>query len=214
MPPAIGARRSRRPIHIRLVGDAILARVRALVDEAAVAQRGKQLLHAALVPLFRGADEVVVGQPQPVPQPAKLAGNLRRKLLRRASGQPWPSARSSARARRCRSGTTSRCPAPACAAQSRRTRSSSRRGPGAAARSRSKSAWSGKSGFEFEPESVMESGFRSRTESEQRYRRSLFILRHCASRAVSRSFRRCTHVPTRSRLTADVKITYENQAFS
>src|SRR5665213_2411095 len=38
-------------------------------------KRGKQLLHAALVPLFRGADEVVVADPQPVPKPAKLSRN-------------------------------------------------------------------------------------------------------------------------------------------
>ena len=144
---AIGANRPRRPVHISLVGDAILAGVGALVDKAPVAQRGKQMLHAALVPLFGGADKVVVAQPQPVPQPAKLRRDRGGKLLRRAPGQLRPSAQSSARARPCRSGTRSRCPAPACAAQWRRRRWSSRHGPGAAAHSRSRSAWSGNSGL-------------------------------------------------------------------
>ena len=74
-------------IDIRFVGHAVLAGIRALVDEAAVAQRGEQLLHAALVALLRGADEVVVAQPQPVPQPAELGGDRGGKLHRRAPGQ-------------------------------------------------------------------------------------------------------------------------------
>ncbi len=74
---AVGAGRSRRPIDIQLVGDAVLAGVGALVDEAAIAQRGEQLLHAALVPRLGGADEVVVGQAQPVPQRAKLGRDRR-----------------------------------------------------------------------------------------------------------------------------------------
>ena len=63
---------------------------------------GEQLLHAALVALVGGADEVVVGEAQPVPQAAELAGDGVGKLLR-ACGRPFRrSARSSARARRCR----------------------------------------------------------------------------------------------------------------
>ena len=47
---------------------------------------GKQLLHAALVALFGGADEVVVGEPELVPQAAELAGDGGGELRRRAAG--------------------------------------------------------------------------------------------------------------------------------
>ena len=50
-------------------------------------QGGEELLHAALVPRLGGADEVVVGEAQPVPQAAKLAGDGGGELLRRAPGQ-------------------------------------------------------------------------------------------------------------------------------
>ena len=74
--PAVGAGRAWRHIDPRLIGDAILAGVGALVDEAAIAQGGKELLHAALVPRFGGPDEVVVGEAKPVPEAAKLGGDL------------------------------------------------------------------------------------------------------------------------------------------
>ena len=50
-------------------------------------QGRKELLYAADMPLGCCPDEVVVGNAQPVPQPAKLARNGRRELLRRAPGQ-------------------------------------------------------------------------------------------------------------------------------
>ena len=131
--PAIGAGRSGRHVNLRLVRHAVLAGVGALVDESAIAQRGEEVLHAALVPLFRGADEIVVGQPQPVPQPAKLGGDRGGKLLRRAPGQLRGALDLLPVLVGARSETRCRCPAPACAAQWRRTRWSNRRGPGAAA---------------------------------------------------------------------------------
>ena len=84
---AVGANRSRRPVHIKLIAHAILAGIGAFVDETLVAQRGKQLLRPALVALFGGTNEVVVAQPQLVPQPAKLARNRRGKLRGRAVRQ-------------------------------------------------------------------------------------------------------------------------------
>ena len=81
--PAIRARRPRRPIHIQLVAHAVLSGIEAFVDVPPLAQRGKQMLHPALVSLLGRPDKVVVGQSQPVPQPAKLARNRRRKLHRR-----------------------------------------------------------------------------------------------------------------------------------
>ena len=67
-----------------------------------VAQGGEQLLHAALVALFRGADEVVVGEAESVPQAAKLAGDGGGKFLRACARPARRSARSFVRARRCR----------------------------------------------------------------------------------------------------------------
>ncbi len=140
-PPAIRTRRAGRHLHKGLVGDAILPRIRALVDVAAVAQRGKQLLHAALVPLLRCADEVVVRQSEPVPQAAKLCRDGRRQTPAACGLPVSPSARSSAHARPSRSETMYRCPMRVCAAQLHRKRWWSRRAPDAAAHSRSRWAW-------------------------------------------------------------------------
>ena len=46
----------------------------------------KQLLHAADMTRLRRPNEIVVRNPQPVPQSAKLSRNLCRKLFRRAPG--------------------------------------------------------------------------------------------------------------------------------
>ena len=86
-PPAVGAVGAGRAVHVCLVGDAVLAGVRALVDEAAIAQGGEELLHAALVAVFRGADEVVVGDAEAMPEAAELGGDGGGKLGRRAPRQ-------------------------------------------------------------------------------------------------------------------------------
>src|SRR5205807_9931934 len=49
-----------RTIHIELVGHAILSGVSAFVDVTVVTNAAKQFLHALLMPVFCGADEVVV----------------------------------------------------------------------------------------------------------------------------------------------------------
>src|SRR5258708_10211665 len=81
--PASGARiAGLSPIDIKFVGNAILTRVRAFVDKSVVADRPEEFLHTLLVPLFRGADEIVVRNSHPLPQFAKLRGNLICILLR------------------------------------------------------------------------------------------------------------------------------------
>ena len=84
---AVRARSSRRHIDPGLVGDAVLARVRALVDEAAIAQGGEELLHAALVARLGGADEVVVGEAEASHSARNSPAMAVAKLLRRAAGQ-------------------------------------------------------------------------------------------------------------------------------
>src|SRR5581483_1329373 len=83
---AVGAWCAGRHIDPGLIRDAVLAGVRALVDKSSVPQSRKELLHAALVPLFGGADEVVVSEAQLVPQTAKLSGYPGRELLWRTAG--------------------------------------------------------------------------------------------------------------------------------
>src|SRR6267143_2223514 len=63
-------------IDIELVGDAILSGVSAFVDVTVVANAAKQFLHALLMPVFCGADEVVVGDTHALPQFTELRGNL------------------------------------------------------------------------------------------------------------------------------------------
>ena len=89
-------------IDVELVEDAILAAVGALVDVAALLQAREHGLHAAHMPRLGGADEVVICDLHPVPQRAEFAGDLVDKLLAASSRRRRPSARSSARARRCR----------------------------------------------------------------------------------------------------------------
>src|SRR5690348_14382914 len=83
-PSALWARRSRTGgIHVEFVENAILPGVLALVDETVVAQAAEHLLYAALVLRVCGADELVVAQPQQLPELAEAGGNLVRPLLRR-----------------------------------------------------------------------------------------------------------------------------------
>ncbi len=74
---AVRTRRAGSDVDPRFIGDAILAGVGAFVDEALVAQGGEEVLDAALVARFGGADEVVVGEAESVPQTAELAGDGR-----------------------------------------------------------------------------------------------------------------------------------------
>ncbi len=69
---AVGTWRAGRYIDEGLVGNAVLSGVVALVDKAAILELRKQLLHAALMALIGGADEIVIAQVHPVPQGPKL----------------------------------------------------------------------------------------------------------------------------------------------
>ena len=81
--PAFGAGRAwSHDIHVELVEDAVLAGVAALVDVAFVAEHAPQRLHALLVFVGRGANEVVVGQAHPVPESAEFGGDFVGELLR------------------------------------------------------------------------------------------------------------------------------------
>src|SRR5882762_6536740 len=68
-------------INIEFVRDAILSGVSASVDVTVVANAAKQLLHAFLMPVFCGADEVVVRDTHPLPQFTEFRGDLVRILL-------------------------------------------------------------------------------------------------------------------------------------
>src|SRR5262249_2007921 len=65
-----------RPIHIQLVRHAILPGESPLEDEPAVATQPEQMLNPLLVPLFSSADVVIIRNPHPLPQPAKLRRNF------------------------------------------------------------------------------------------------------------------------------------------
>ena len=80
------AGRAGRDLDVGLIGDAVLAAPGGLIEKAALLEHVPQLMHAALVALFRGADEVVVGEAHAVPQAAKLRRNLVGKLLRAGAG--------------------------------------------------------------------------------------------------------------------------------
>src|SRR5882762_711393 len=68
-------------INVELVGDTILSGVSAFVDVTIVANAAKQFLHAPLMPVFCGADEVVVRDTHPLPQFAEVRRDLVRILL-------------------------------------------------------------------------------------------------------------------------------------
>src|SRR6266853_6553127 len=70
-----------RTIHIELVGHAILSGVSAFVDVTVVTNTAKQFLHALLMPVFCGADEVVVRDTHALPQFTEFRGDLVRILL-------------------------------------------------------------------------------------------------------------------------------------
>src|SRR4029077_610026 len=70
-----------RTIDIEFAGHAIVSGVSAFVDITVVANAAKQFLHALLMPVFCGADEVVVRDTHPLPQFAELRGDLIRILL-------------------------------------------------------------------------------------------------------------------------------------
>ena len=70
-------------IHVKLVENAILPDVLALVDVAVVANLAPESLHSLFVALGRSTDEIVIGEAQAVPQRTKFGGNVRRELLRR-----------------------------------------------------------------------------------------------------------------------------------
>src|SRR5258708_34716216 len=74
-----------RAVDIEFVRDAILSRVGPFVDVPVVANAPKQFLHSLFVPLFRGANVVVVRDAHPLPQLTELGGNFIRVLLRRLS---------------------------------------------------------------------------------------------------------------------------------
>src|SRR5208283_5127674 len=71
-----------RAVHVQFVGDAVLPGIRAFVDVTVVANHAEEMLYAFLVPVFRGADEVVVRNPHPVPEFSELGRNFIRILLR------------------------------------------------------------------------------------------------------------------------------------
>ena len=60
-------------VDVGFVRNAVLAGVGALVDEAPIAERGEEVLDAALVAVFGGADEVVVGEAQRSQRPRNSA---------------------------------------------------------------------------------------------------------------------------------------------
>ncbi len=81
-PSAVRTGSARLPtIDIELVGHAILSGVSAFVDITVVANAAKQFLHALLMPVFCGADEVVVRDTHPLPQFTEFRGDFVRILL-------------------------------------------------------------------------------------------------------------------------------------
>ncbi len=79
---AVGAGCAGACFDVKLVKNAVLTRIRALIEITALFQYIPQFGHTALVALFRGADVVVVGQAHPVPQAAELGRNAIGKCLR------------------------------------------------------------------------------------------------------------------------------------
>ncbi len=73
-------------IHVKLVVNAVLASVRALVDVSVVANFTPQSLHALLVALGRCANEIVVGEAEALPACTESFGDLIGKLLRSFAG--------------------------------------------------------------------------------------------------------------------------------
>ena len=84
---AIGAGRARWHIDPRLIGHAVLASVRAFVDESAIAESGEKLLHSTLVAGLGGADEVVVGEAEPIPEGTEFGSDFVGEKLWREPGE-------------------------------------------------------------------------------------------------------------------------------
>src|ERR1035437_9808850 len=79
---AIGEGSARLRIDVEFIGNAVLAVVSSLVDIAVIANLAPQRLHALLVALGGGADEIVVGQAHALPERTEFAGNFVGELLR------------------------------------------------------------------------------------------------------------------------------------
>jgi hypothetical protein len=79
---ADGAGRSGRVVvGIELVKNAVLAGIGTLIDEAALLEQGEHGLHATLVLGAGGADELVIGDAETVPEGAELAADFVGELL-------------------------------------------------------------------------------------------------------------------------------------
>ena len=68
---------------VKLIGNTILTGVGPLVDVSVIANLAPQRLHAALVALRCGADEIVVRQAHAIPEGTEFRGNFIGELLRR-----------------------------------------------------------------------------------------------------------------------------------